>query len=52
MDVTNLYVTVMEAIKIPLVVGGLVSLTVSIIVMLINMLIDAFCGRGLHVGLK
>lgn len=52
MDVSSLYVVILEAIKLPLVVGGLVALTVAIIVMLINMLIDAFTGRGLHIGMR
>ncbi len=50
MDITGYYVGIMEVIKPCLVLGGMLSLTISIIVALINMMIDAFIGKGLHIG--
>lgn len=52
MDVTSYYVGIMNVINPVLVLGGMVALTVSVIVMLINMIIDAFCGKGLHIGAR
>lgn len=50
MDVTELYISIIETIAPFLKVCGLVALTIALIVMLINMLIDAFTGKGLHIG--
>lgn len=50
MDITNLYLAYFEAIKPILVMSGILSLTISVIVMLINMVISSFTGKGLHIG--
>lgn len=52
MDVTSYYVGLMEVISPILVISGMVALTISVIVMLINMIIDAFTGKGLHIGAR
>jgi len=50
MDVTIYYVGLLDVIKPILILSGWLSLTIAVIVMLINMIIDAFCGKGLHIG--
>lgn len=51
-DYADLYVKLIEAITPFIQVCGLVALTVALVVMLINMLIDAFTGKGLHIGCR
>jgi len=50
MDITNAYLAYMDVIAPLLAIAGLLALTISVIVMLINMIIDAFTGKGLHIG--
>lgn len=50
MDVTVMFTSYFDVIAPVLSVAGLLALTISVIVMLINMLIDAFTGKGLHIG--
>ena len=52
MDVTQIYVDLFGAISPILVVSGMLSLTISLIVMLVNMVINAATGKGFSIGLK
>lgn len=47
MDITSCYVDLMKVISPVLILSGMLALTISVIVMLINMLINAFIGRGI-----
>ena len=49
---TEVYLEMMVVIKPVLIISGMLSLTISVIVMLVNMLIDAFSGKGLRIGLR
>ena len=46
MNINVFYSEIMSCIKDTLIVGGALSLTVNLIVMLLNMLINAATGRG------
>lgn len=52
MELTEIYVEMMTVIKPVLVLSGMLSLTITVIVMLVNMMIDAFSGKGFRIGLK
>ena len=52
MDLTTMYGEIMTIIKPVLVLSGMLSLTVSVITMLVNMVIDAFTGHGFRIGAK
>lgn len=52
MELTEIYVEMMTVIKPVLIVSGMISLTIAVIVMLVNMMIDAFTGKGFRIGLK
>lgn len=46
MDIGLYYTEIMSACKDILILSGFVALTINLIVMLINILINAFCGKG------
>ncbi len=50
MDLTEVYFEMMTFIRPVLIISGMVSLTLAMIVMLVNMLINAFCGNGFRIG--
>lgn len=52
MDVTGIYSTYLSAITPLLIVSGFLALTISLIVMLVNMIIDAFTGKGFRIGMR
>lgn len=53
MDIVNLlYADMLEVVKPILILSGMLSFTISVIVMLVNMLINAFTGKGFSIGLK
>ena len=52
MDITEMYLGLLEPIKPVLIVSGMLSLTIALIVMLINMIINAASGKGLTIGLR
>ncbi len=52
MELTEIYVEMMTVIKPVLIISGMISLTIAVIVMLVNMMIDAFTGKGFRIGLK
>lgn len=52
MTLSEIYFLIMDPLKDVLILSGMVSLTISLIVMLVNMLIDAFSGKGFRIGLK
>lgn len=52
MDLTLIYTDLLATIRPVLIVSGMLSLTISVIVMLVNMLINAFTGKGFSIGVK
>lgn len=52
MDITTVYSEFFEVIKPCLIVSGLLSLTLNLIIMLINMIISSATGQGLRIGMK
>lgn len=50
MELTEVYFEMMTFIRPVLIICGMVSLTISMIVMLVNMLINAFTGNGFKIG--
>lgn len=52
MDLTLIYCEFMEVIAPVLVISGMLALTISFIVMLVNMIIGAATGKGFNIGLK
>ena len=52
MDLTLYYTDSMGVITPVLVLSGMLALTISVIVMLVNMVIDAFTGKGFRIGLR
>lgn len=52
MDITSLYLDVMELIKSLLIVSGMLAFTIRVIVMLVNMVINAATGKGFNIGEK
>lgn len=52
MSLTEIYTTLMDPIKVVLIVSGMLSLTISLIVMLVNMIVGAATGKGFTIGLR
>ncbi len=52
MGITQMYNEIMAIISPVLVLAGFLALTIAIISMLVNMLIDAFTGKGFRIGMK
>lgn len=52
MNLTLFYTEIMSILSPVLLLAGMISLTVSVIFMGIDMLINAFCGRGIRIGTK
>ena len=52
MDITQCFKDIMEIISPILVLSGFLSLAISLIVMLVNMIIGAATGKGFSIGLK
>lgn len=52
MDITQIYLDIMSIIKEPLIISGALALTISLIVMLVNMIINAATGKGFSIGLR
>lgn len=52
MSETELFVAIMETIAPVLRVSGWLALTISLIVMLVNMIINAATGKGFTIGLR
>lgn len=52
MDITGIYSMYMSSITPLLIISGFLALTISLIVMLVNMIIDAFTGKGFRIGLR
>lgn len=52
MDITLLYTDIMELIAPILTLGGFLSLTIALIITLVNMIINAATGKGFTIGLK
>lgn len=52
MDIGVIYSGFMETIAPILVLSGMLALTISLIVMLVNMIIGAATGKGFNIGLK
>lgn len=52
MDITVIYTDFMEVISPVLILGGMLALTISLIVMLVNMVIGAATGKGFNIGLR
>lgn len=52
MDITQMYTDLMFVIKDPLIISGALALTISLIVMLVNMIIGAATGKGFSIGLR
>ncbi len=52
MDLTVIYNEFMSVISPILILSGMLALTISLIVMLVNMVIGAGTGKGFHIGLK
>lgn len=47
MDLTNYFVEIMKVISPMLALSGLISLVISLICMLIDILINSVCGKGM-----
>lgn len=52
MSLTEIYTTLMDPIKDVLIVSGMLSLTIALIVMLVNMIVGAATGKGFSIGLR
>lgn len=52
MTLTEVYSLLMDPIKPVLIVSGMLALTISIIVALVNMIINAATGKGFTIGLR
>lgn len=52
MDITEIYSMYMSSITPLLIISGFLALTISLIVMLVNMIIDDFTGKGFRIGLR
>ncbi len=52
MSLTEIYTTLMDPIKEVLIVSGMLSLTIALIVMLVNMIVGAATGKGFTIGLR
>lgn len=52
MDITQIYLDFMEVIKPCLIISGMLSLTISLIVTLVTMVINAATGKGFKIGVQ
>lgn len=52
MTLTEVYSLLMDPIKDVLIVSGMLSLTIALIVMLVNMVFGAATGKGFTIGLR
>lgn len=52
MDLSYMYSELMSIIAPFLTLSGMLALTISLIVMLVNMIIGAATGKGFNIGLK
>lgn len=52
MTLTEVYSLLMSPIKDVLIVSGMLSLTIALIVMLVNMVVGAATGKGFTIGLR
>lgn len=52
MTLTEVYSLLMEPIKVVLIISGMLSLTIGLIVMLVNMITGAATGKGFTIGLR
>lgn len=52
MDISYMYSEIMTTIAPLLTLSGMLALTINLIVMLVNMIIDAASGKGFRIGLK
>lgn len=52
MDITQAFVDIMGVIAPILTLSGMLSLAISLIVMLVNMIVGAATGKGFSIGLK
>lgn len=52
MTLTEVYSLLMEPIKVVLIISGMLSLTIGLIVMLVNMIVGAATGKGFTIGLR
>ena len=52
MDITQIYLDIMEVIKPCLIVSGMLSLTIALIVTLVTMVINAATGKGFKIGVQ
>ena len=52
MDIGVVYSDFMSVITPILILSGMLALTISLIVMLVNMIIGAATGKGFNIGLK
>lgn len=52
MDISAIFNDYMSIIKPVLILSGMLSLTISLIVMLVNMIVSAATGKGFSIGLK
>ena len=52
MTLTEVYSLLMDPIKSVLIISGMLSLTIGLIVMLVNMIVGAATGKGFTIGLR
>lgn len=52
MTLTEVYSLLMDPIKDVLIVSGMLALTISLVVMLVNMVVGAATGKGFTIGLR
>ena len=52
MTLTEVYSLLMSPIKDVLIVSGMLSLTIALIVMLVNMVVGAATGKGFTIGFR
>lgn len=52
MTLTEVYSLLMDPIKTVLIISGMLSLTIGLIVMLVNMIVGAATGKGFTIGLR
>ena len=52
MTLTEVYSLLMDPIKSVFIISGMLSLTIGLIVMLVNMIVGAATGKGFTIGLR
>lgn len=52
MTLTEVYLLLMDPVRDVLIVSGMLALTMSLIVMLVNMIVGAATGQGFSIGLR